>query len=354
MNVAIVGAAGACGRQLAVQLLESPVLHHSASLQLVGHHGGASERELWGLRADLEDAFSDFAPPVEVVLDATAIQADIVVMLAGRTLSTDPTATADRAALGRANAEIFGEYARALADRREPPPIVIVQSNPVELGVQLFAEAIGRRRVLGAGAWSDTLRLRQELARDLGIRRPAVTAPMLGQHGDFLVPAWSHVHARGIDPAELAMRLSAMRTGRNLIDFPSEVRELRGEVLELLRDADIAAAYELIAAQPPDLRAAVKPFFTHFSAGHTTEVVTAHAVAEIVTSIIEGHRRVMSAQVQLEGEWQGIAGVIGAPVIVGPNGWSEVLDMDLPGDEEQALHQAVEAIRQANAAILAD
>ena len=97
MDVSVVGAAGACGRQLAVQLLERRVLGPDARLQLVGHRGHRSEQELWGLHADLSDAYADTAPALELVDDPEAVDADVVVMLAGATLSTDPTAPADRA-----------------------------------------------------------------------------------------------------------------------------------------------------------------------------------------------------------------------------------------------------------------
>lgn len=351
MDIAIIGAAGACGRQLAVQLLESSVLHHSSRLQLVGHHGGASENELWGLRADLEDAFIDFAPPIEVVLDMDGVAADIVVMLAGRTISTDPTASTDRAALGSANAQVFTEYADRLA-QVSGEPIVIVQSNPVGLGVQIFAERMGRHRVLGAGAWSDTLRFRQEIAREFNVRRPSVTAPMLGQHGDHLVPAWSHVHVRGVSSEDLAERMAGWRDGRPVADFPREIAETKDRMLTMVRAGDVIEAYALVTSLPPDLRAAVKPLFTHFSAGHTTEVVTARAVADIVGAIVEGHRRVMPVQVQLAGEWQGIHGVVGAPAIIGPEGWHEILDMELATDEAEALHLAADAIAAASSMFL--
>lgn len=352
MDVAIIGGAGSCGRQLAVQLLESSLLRHSSRLQLVGHHGGLSESELWGQRADLEDAFGDFAPPIEVVLDSGGIAADIVVMLAGRTLSTDPNASADRAGLGRANAEIFADYAREFAGRRGTPPVVIVQSNPVELGVELFARAVGRHRVIGAGAWSDTLRFRQEIAHDLGVRRPAVIAPMLGQHGDHLVPAWSMVQVRGWDAPALRERIVALRHGRDLHDLPDRIVAMRTEVLGLIRAGEVFEAYRAIAEQPADVRAAVKPFFTHYSAGHTTEVVTARAVADIIHALIEGHRRVMPVQVSLEGEWAGITGVVGAPVIIGPDGWTPGPAVMLAPDEQHALEAAASAVAEANAALL--
>lgn len=69
MNVAIVGATGSCGRQVAAQMVERSLLSEDANLHLVGHAGGAHESELWGLRADLYDAFADAAPTIHVGTD---------------------------------------------------------------------------------------------------------------------------------------------------------------------------------------------------------------------------------------------------------------------------------------------
>jgi malate dehydrogenase len=351
MHTAIVGAAGSCGRQLAAQLLDRHILPASARLQLVGHHGGRSEDELWGLRADLEDAFEDDAPAIEVVLEPSAVDTDLVVMLAGVTISTDPNAPADRVALGHTNHQIFAEYADALAGRPGIPPTVLVQSNPVELGVQVFAERLGRQRVLGAGAWSDTLRLRAEIAAELGVRRPQVHALMLGQHGDYVTPVWSQLQVRGIAAAEVAALVERTRAGRMLVDFPHEVRTQKARMLDLVRSGKVHDAYALVQSLSPDLRAVVKPFFTHFTAGRTTEMVTAHAVADIVAALVAGEQRVLPAQVALDGEWLNLRGVVAAPVILSLDGWEYVYPLELNADEAAALNAAVDAIAAANAAV---
>jgi malate dehydrogenase len=351
MNIAIVGATGSCGRQLTAQLLDRRLLPASARLQLVGHHGGRSADELWGLRADLEDAFVDDAPAIEAVIEPAAIDADLVVMLAGATISTDPNAPVDRAALGHTNRQMFVEYAEVLASRPGPGPAVIVQSNPVELGVQLFAERLGRHRVLGAAAWSDTLRLRAEIAADLGVRRPQVHTLMLGQHGDYAIPAWSQLRVRGIAAAEVDALVVRSRAGRTLADLPQEVRTHKARMLDLVRSGQVHNAYALVQSLSPDLRAAVKPFFTHFTAGRTTEMATAHAVADIVAALVTGEQRALPAQVALDGEWLDLHGVIGAPVILAPEGWERVYPVELDDDEASALMQAVAAIRAANAAV---
>ncbi|WCO69030.1 hypothetical protein PO878_09860 [Iamia majanohamensis] len=340
MDVSIVGAAGACGRQLAVQLLERRVLGPDARLQLVGHRGHRSEQELWGLHADLSDAYADTAPALELVDDPEAVDADVVVMLAGATLSTDPTAPADRADLARTNQEVFATYADALAARRRPP-LVIVQSNPVELGVHVFADRLGPARCVGAGAWSDTLRFRRELAHDLGVRRPAVRASVLGQHGDHLVPVWSTVGAVGVEPADVAREVARQRDGRDLADLPDEIRTAKAAALARIAEGALATAFAEARALPADLRAAVKPFVTHYTAGHTTEVVTAHAVADLVDVVVGGREVVVPAQVLLDGEVEGLRGVVGVPVVLTAAGWRPGPPVALAGDERAALAEAV-------------
>ena len=347
MRIAIVGASGHCGRQLAVQLLDRRLIPAEGRLQLVGHRGGVSETSLWALRTDLNDAFSDDAPAIDVVLDADKIQADIVVMLAGRTLSTDPTQTADRAALGTQNKQVFEQYATALNAHPGTPPVVIVQSNPVELGVAIFAKALGRHRVIGAGAWSDTLRFRTELARSLKVRRTHVQAWMLGQHGDHLVPCPSQIRAWGVPNAAVETVQKQLQAAASADSYPNRLRHQRADLLHHLQSHRWEQANDLIDTCPADLRTGLRPFLTHFtSAGHTTEVMTAHAVSDLVACLAEARPQVFAAQVQLAGEWLDCHGVLGVPVLLGVSGWSQVCPLPLDPEEVLALQGAAAAIQQ--------
>lgn len=342
MDVAIIGAAGACGRQLAIHLLARSVLAPTARLQLVGHRGGAHEHELWGLRADARDAFADRAPTIELIDDPEAIDADVVVMLAGATIAADPKVANDRHELVAVNRQVFTSYADALA-RRVDPPLVIVQSNPVELGVSVFAEALGRSRVVGAGAWSDTLRFRREIADALGVRRPQVTAVALGQHGDNLVPCWSTLRVVGAPDVDVDGWVARQRGGRSLDQLPAEIAAAKAALLDRLQVDDVVGAHAGMRDLPVDVRFAVKPFFTHWTAGATTEIVTAYAVLDLVTGLAEGRATVAPLQVRLEGE-MGLHGVAGVPVILTPAGWLDVVDPGLADDERAALATAVAAV----------
>lgn len=345
MDVAIIGATGSCGRQVAAQIAERGFLPEQATLHLIGHSGGAHESELWGLRADLRDAFADTSPRIEVGTDVAATNADVVVMMAGATVTR---LTEDRSALAETNLRIFHQVAEEL-DGMESDPILVVQSNPVELALQIFSRVVQRHRMLGAAAWSDSLRFRRELAADLGVARPMVQAAMWGQHGDHLVPIWSAVHARGVSPQRLADVVGAAREGRSLSDLSSEIAEARNRMLQIVNDGDIRGAYEFIEGHPPDIRAAIKPFFTHFTAGRTTELATAHAVVDLVEFLAQGGGRVIPAQVVLDGEAWEVTGPLAVPVVVDQGGWSQVVTQAIAPDELAALQQAAAAVHAANA-----
>lgn len=340
MDVVIIGATGSCGRQVAAQLAERGVLPHTSTLHLIGHAGGAHESELWGLRADLRDAFADTAPLIEVGTDVAQTGADLVVMMAGATVTRE---TSDRAALAETNRRIFGESAEAVSTMNGEP-IVVIQSNPVELAMHLFSSAVPRHRLIGAAAWSDSLRFRRELATDLGVRRPQVQADMWGQHGDHLVPIWSGVHARGVSEQHFADVVGTAREGRSLADLPDEIPAARTRMLNLVNSGDVPGAYDFIQTQPADIRAAIKPFFTHFTAGRTTELATAHSVVDLVAFIVGGHRRVVPAQVILDGEVWKTRGPVAVPVMLDPNGWDQVVPVEIAEDEQAALAAAAAAI----------
>jgi len=345
MNVAIIGATGSCGRQVAAQLLEREIIPLDGSLHLIGHAGGAHESELWGLRADLHDAFADHAPRIEVGTSVAESNADIVVMMAGATISS---LASDRSQLASLNRAIFEESAADVA-RMSAEPIVIVQSNPVELAMEVFSGVVTRHRILGAAAWSDSLRFRREIAADLGVTRPMVDAEMWGQHGDHLVPMWSTLRVRGAEKSRVDDLVGLATHNRKLSDLPEEIRVARAQALSLIERDDVPAAYTFLQAQLPDVRAAIKPFFTHFTAGRTTELATAHAVTDVVGFIGSGMKMAIPAQVLLDGEWPGLHGPVAVPVLTDPTGWSQVVPEEISADEQAALKAAVSAISALNA-----
>jgi malate dehydrogenase len=347
MDVAVLGATGDVGRQICTQLVERQVLPPTSRLQLVGRPGGASGRAVHGLRTDLVDAYDEHAPLLDVALDPDDVVADVVVVAAGRTPPpTSDGAPASRAELAADNAAVFRAYADALAAHGSGSEVVVVVSNPVELGVAILAERLGRHRVIGMGAWLDTLRFRRELAVSLGVRRHRVGGFVGGQHGEDAVPLWSTVRISGLDVDERERAVARLRGGRTLATFPAEVADAKAQLMAVA-SRDIAAAFALIDTWPPDLRVVARPWMTHQS-GAKTATGTASATIDLVETILDGREIVVAGQVALVGEasvgGSPVDGVLGVPVVVGPEGWTRVLLDPLPPDEDARLAQAAAAI----------
>jgi malate dehydrogenase len=347
MDVAVLGAAGDIGRAICAELIESRVLGSHSRLQLVGRAAGPSGRAVQGLRVDLIDAHDEHAPFIDVALRPEDVVADIVVVAAGRTVPTSPGQPIDRDALATSNLPMFEEYAQALAEHGSGHEVVIVVSNPVELGVAAFSRHLDRHRVIGMGAWLDSLRFRREIAWALGIRRQRVSGFVAGQHGDGAVPLWSTVRMRGLDADERAFFVQRLRGDRDLRVFADELVAARTAVAELAQD-DLATAFEYVDGLRPGIRMIVRPFLTHQS-GAKTAHGTARAAVELVDTVLDGREIVVAGQVALEGEislggspWHGVLGV---PIVVGPDGWTHVLLDELAPDEEEYLLQVAERIR---------
>jgi len=158
MNIAVIGACGDVGRQIAQQIVSERLLDRDERLVLVGNAHGASARSAYGLATDLTDAYAEIRPRIEVVLDPSDIEADLIIAAAGTTPAPAlGSAPQSRDSLAEANAKVFHHYAQALAENGNGHEIVVCIANPVELGVGIFAKHLGRERVVGMGAFLDSL-----------------------------------------------------------------------------------------------------------------------------------------------------------------------------------------------------
>ncbi|UJP38892.1 lactate/malate family dehydrogenase [Cellulomonas palmilytica] len=339
MDVAVVGATGDVGRQICTQLVERRVLPPTSRLQLVGRPDGRSATATHGLAADLVDAYDEHAPLLDVALDPADVVADVVVVAAGRTAGTQPGESVDRSGLARDNARVFATYADALARHGSGREVVVVVSNPVELGVALLGDALGRHRVIGMGAWLDTLRFRREVAASIGVRRHRVGGFAVGQHGDDLVPLWSTVRIAGLDPAERRAEVGRVRGPRTLATYDDEIAAAK-HALSTAAVQDLAGAFRLVDTWPPDVRLAARPWMTQQS-GAKTAAGTASATIDLIETVLDGRDTVVAGQVLLDGEvalaGQPVHGVLGVPVVLGPEGWTQVLLPALADDEHERL-----------------
>lgn len=335
MDVAILGASGDCGRAIAGQLIASRLLGPTERLQLVGRREGNSASVLHGLVSDLTDAYAEHSPVLDVALGPDEIVADLWVVASGASVPprVQNAGGISRGGLAAANAPVFREYADALARHGQGTEVVVVVSNPVELGVAYFAAAAGRHRVIGIGAYSDTLRFRREIAADLGMKRHRISGFMLGEHGDGQAPIWSSVRVHGMGGGgELAQTVQRLRRGVTSETFAALCAEERHQMIDLLEAGRVADAFARVDTLPPDARVILKPYITHLS-GSKTVLATASVTVDLISTLLDGREALVAGQMMLEGDFHGLSGPLGVPVIVGPEGISSVVEIPLSAEE---------------------
>ncbi len=345
MNISIIGAGGEVGRSLATHLLRSGLMSATDELQLVGHGVEGTERVVLAERVDLLDAFDEMAPRIEVAATPEEVTGDIVVMAAGATVSKQ---TRTRRELAAKNRPVLEAFATALARNGAGRGGVVVVTNPVELGVEIFSSHLDRHRVLGMGAQQDSLRFARAIANSAGVRRDRVHAWVLGEHGEAQVPLWSSVRLVGEVSEEDKQRIEELRAGHRLGRLAFEVEPHKERVFELLAAERIREAFETVEALPPNLRVMLEPFCTA-QCLHSTPNATANATLDVIRALCSARESVIGAQVRLEGEVYGISTPIGVPVLVDSGGWSRVVCPPLSEEEAARLAVAAEAV-QANLA----
>jgi malate dehydrogenase len=338
-SLAILGASGSVGSTLAGQLLRTELLDPGDRLQLVGHGIRGAERKLLSTRIDLMDAFDDDRVEIEVVPDIADVDADLIVVAAGATVSPQ---SSSRHEVGTINRALFEHIAEECA-RHTPEALFVVVSNPVELAVQILADKLGRKRIVGMGAQQDSLRFAGAVARDLGISRHDVRASVFGEHGQAMVPLWSSVELLTPDPS-LHAALATLKKRSGNPPLHERVATLQAAVSQQLQDENISEAYELTRRALPDARIFVQPFITNHAI-HSTPNATANATLQCLSAALADDGRRVHCQVLLEGEVLDIHGVCGVPVALNRSGWRRQSADSLTTPEKESILQSARSIR---------
>ena len=122
---------------------------------------------------------------------------DVVVITAGLRRKPDES----RLALINRNVDLFRKILADVGSHGlKSDAIVFVVSNPVDVLTYLAVKALALPpdQVIGLGTMLDTTRFRSLLADRLGVPPTQVSAMMLGEHGDSMVPVWSAAQVAGL------------------------------------------------------------------------------------------------------------------------------------------------------------
>ncbi len=235
---------------------------------------------------------------------------DIVVITAG--LPRKPGMSRDD--LLMANAEIVREAVQqSLAE--SPDAILVMLTNPLDPMAYLAMKVGGlpRERVIGQAGILDSARMRAFVAAEAGVSVQNVSCYVLGGHGDDMVPLTRHSNIAGVPLEEILPR-------DRLAAIVDRTRKGGGEIVALLKTG--SAFYAPGAA-----------------------------LAQMVEAILLDRHLIVPASAYLQGEY-GLSDIFfGVPAQLGRGGLEKVIEYHLRPDEQAALVQSAERVRESIAAL---
>jgi L-lactate dehydrogenase len=191
MKVSIIGAGGLVGSCAAFALQTGKVVREIALLDI-------NEKAAEGQALDLLHGGPSTADQIisaggyEHVADS-----DVICITAGLRRKPDES----RLDLINRNVDLFGNILDSInTTGLKDGAIVMVVSNPVDVLTYLAYDRLGLpgSQVIGLGTQLDTIRFRALIAQELKAPPTQVSALILGEHGESMVPIWSSATIAGL------------------------------------------------------------------------------------------------------------------------------------------------------------
>lgn len=209
------------------------------------------------------------------------------------------------------NAGIVKSVAEQLL-KHSPDIILVVVSNPMDTMAYLALKSTGlpKNRVIGMGGTLDSARFRYQISQKLNASPADLNAIVIGGHGDTtMIPLIKHATWNSLPVTNF---------------LSSEQQE------EIVQATMVGGATltKLI--------------------GTSAWFAPGAASTAVVESIVRDQKKLFTASVYLEGEYDQQDIMMGVPVVLGKNGVERILPLDLADDEKASFAKSAEAVRTMN------
>ncbi|MBF69724.1 MAG: malate dehydrogenase [Crocinitomicaceae bacterium] len=196
-----------------------------------------------------------------------------------------------------------------------PKTVIVIVSNPMDTMTYLTLKESGlpKNRIIGMGGALDSARFRTYLS--LALQKPSndIHGMVIGGHGDTtMIPLTRLASYNGINISEL---LEENKLAKVAADTMVGGKTLTGML------------------------------------GTSAWYAPGAAVSYLVDSILNDQKRIIPCSVYLEGEYGQSDICIGVPVIIGKNGWENILELDLDSNEKDLFTKSADAVRNMNGAL---
>lgn len=228
----------------------------------------------------------------------------IVVIVAG--VGRKPGMT--RMDLLHTNANIVKDVAKNVREYAKDA-IVVTVTNPLDPMTYVVARVTGfePNRVMGMGNMLDLSRFKEFIAEGLNISRRSISALVIGEHGENMLPLVRYSSVAGIPLTSLISKEKA----KELVE---KTRKVAAEVIAL-KGATIHAP--------------------------------ANAVASMLDAIINDRREIIPVCAMLNGEYSHSNICIGVPAIIGKDGIEKIIEIGLDEEESRIFNQGINSVSEA-------
>ena len=196
-----------------------------------------------------------------------------------------------------------------------PEAVIVIVSNPMDTMTYLTLKESGlpKNRIIGMGGALDSARFRTYLS--LALQKPSndIHGMVIGGHGDTtMIPLTRLASYNGINISELLEENKLVKVAADTM--------VGGKTLTGML-------------------------------GTSAWYAPGAAVSYLVDSILNDQKRIIPCSVYLEGEYGQSDICIGVPVIIGKNGWENILELDLDSNEKDLFTKSADAVRNMNGAL---
>ncbi|XP_027702609.1 L-lactate dehydrogenase A chain-like isoform X3 [Vombatus ursinus] len=302
-KVTIVGV-GAVGMACAISILMRGLTDELALIDVM-------EEKLKGEMMDLQHGSLFFSTPkiVSGKDSRVSVNSKIVVVTAGARQQEGES----RLNLVQRNVNILKMIIPDIA-KTSPNCKLLVVSNPVDILTYVTWKLSGfpKHRVIGSGTNLDSARFRFLIGSRLGVNPTSCHGWVIGEHGDSSVPVWSGVNVAGVCLKNLHPSLGTAEDKENW-------KTVHRQVVE--------SAYEVIKLK-----------------GYTSWAIGL-SVADLVRTLMKNLRRVHPVSTMVKGLY-GINEEVflSVPCILGHNGITDIVKLDLNFEEEKQLKKSADAL----------
>jgi len=196
-----------------------------------------------------------------------------------------------------------------------PNAFVIVITNPLDAMVWVMQQKTGfdTKKVVGMAGVLDSARFSYFLAEALGTSQQDISTFVLGGHGDTMVPMVTYSTVGGIPLPDL-VKMGKIKQDA-LDKMVQRTRDGGAEIVGLLKTG---SAFYAPAA----------------------------AAIRMATSYLKDEKQLLPVAAYLNGEYGQKDIYVGVPAIIGANGVEEVVQIELPAEQQKQFEHSVAAVRE--------